>query len=59
MKDLINKEKNEIKKNPSQTFLTDLMQHRMKQGKIHRTKPMWIRIVKIKRKKQILDPDEY
>ncbi len=40
MKDLINKEKNEIKKNRSQSFLTDLMQHRMKQGKIHRTKPM-------------------
>ncbi len=40
MKDLINKEKNEIKKNPSQTFLTDLMQHRMKQGEICRTKSM-------------------
>jgi hypothetical protein len=29
MKDLINKDKNEIKRNRGESFLTDLMQHRM------------------------------
>ncbi len=30
MKDLINEDKNAINRKPSQSFLTDLMQHRLK-----------------------------